>query len=297
MMMMQDFANIQDRLRTLLPTLPKKLRAVATYMLDKPGDIATLPMRKLAENADVAMPNFDRLAKLIGYGTYGELREHYRLYVQRDDRSEYHLRARNLQNMGISGGVAEMWAASRGAALANIARVYDGLPAEQMERIVDLLIARKRIFVVGAQASNTAAQYLNYVGHMMSAKFVLLGRINGLFADDLSEITKDDAMLVISIRPCAKAAVEIAKIASERGCLVVGFTDSLAAPLARYCDEVLQTPTESPMFFESYLGTTAIIELLLSVLTMRLGDEVAPRIERIEADRHRMGEYWKDKGE
>jgi len=278
----------------LMPSLSKALQRVATYMLDNPGDIATLSMRKIAENTGVSVPNFDRLAKSLGFSTYGELRELYRERVQRDSKVDYHLRAETLQQSGEVRGLAQVWSDGRSAALSTVNKVYDTLSATDLDRVASLLVQRRRIFVAGAQASRSAATYLDYVGTMASPQFSLLGRTGGLYADDLAEMTDEDALIVIAIRPCARASVEVARIARERGCVVVGITDSFASPLARYCDEILLTPTDSPMFFESYLGTVAIIEALLSFLTLKLGKDVAPRIERIESDRRQLGEYWQD---
>lgn len=79
---MSTYLHVSDNLKELFPELPRALKVAATYMLEHPGDIATLSMRQVAGNAGVSLPNFSRLAKLLGFETYGELREIYRKQVQ-----------------------------------------------------------------------------------------------------------------------------------------------------------------------------------------------------------------------
>lgn len=101
-------------------------------------------------------------------------------------------------------------------------------------------------------------------------------------------------VLVVVAPSPAHATVEVSKIAQERSCLVVGITDRPSSPLAIHCDYILSAPTESPLFFESYLSTVAIIEMLLAFYTINQGAAAVKRIESIESDRLRLGEYWND---
>ncbi len=69
-------------------------------MLEHPGDIATLSMRQVAANAGVSLPNFSRIAKALGFETYGELREIYSKQVQQNDISEYQSARRKSTTSG-----------------------------------------------------------------------------------------------------------------------------------------------------------------------------------------------------
>ena len=146
--------------------------------------------------------------------------------------------------------------------------------------------------MVGMQASSPFADYLNYVGGMAVPKFMRLGRRGGVIADDLVDLGENDGLLCLAIQPCARTTVEVAELAYERGVFVVGITDSRTSPLAAFSSEVLLTSCESPLFFESYVGATAIIELLVGFMTIRSGPDAVERIAQIENDRRRMGEYW-----
>ncbi|MCP4470828.1 MAG: MurR/RpiR family transcriptional regulator [Gammaproteobacteria bacterium] len=289
---MSEYAQVHDKLKASMLHLPKTLKKAAAYMLERPGDIATLSMRQVAANADVSLPNFARLAKELGYETYGEMREIFRKQVQQGDITGYHLRARNLQQSSHHEGIEKTWGNFRESARTTIDGVYTSIDASQIAAVADALVPRRNIYVVGMKAARSAASYLSYIGGMASEQFKLVGRSGDILADDLIDIDERDALIAIAAHPYARATIETAMVARERGALVVGITDGPVSPLAISSDHVLLSPTGSPMFFESYIGTTAIIEMLIGFFTVIHSTSAVSRIEKLEADRHRFGEYW-----
>ena len=289
---MNDFDAVQERLTRLHPTLPPTLRKAATYLLENPGEIATQSMRTVAASSGVALPNFARLARAMGFDKYNELRDVYRKQVQVGGTEGYPARADRLQSSGKASGDEAVWASFRDAALQNIETVYNRIDAKTASRIAKTLVKKRQIYIAGMQASYPFIDYFNYVGGMVLPSIKLLGRRGGILADDLVDIGPKDALICLAIQPCARGTIQIAELAFDRGTYVCGIADSRASPLAAYSTDVILTPRESPLFFESYVGAMAIIELLLGFMTLRAGPGAVDRIARIEADRQRLGEYW-----
>lgn len=292
---MNAYRNVSENLKELFPQLPRTLKVAATYMLEHPGDIATLSMRQVAANAGVSLPNFSRIAKALGYETYSQLREIYRKQVQQSDINEYHLRAENLQKTGGDQASREVWENFRTSTLSNLSAIFDSIDPDYFAVVAKELNASNQIYVVGMQASASFSSYAHYIGGMASGKFRLVRGEGGVFADPVADIGENDVMIAISQQPCARASIELARIARERGAKVIAITDSPASPVALEADFVLLGPNRSPLFFESYLGTTALIEALIGFFTIGQSSRTVERIERIEADRLRMNEYWKNK--
>ena len=249
-------------------------------------------MRKVATDSGVALPNFARLAKVIGFDKYSELQDVHRKQVQIGQYGGYTERADRLQSLGRTSSDKTIWSSFQASAVQNIEHAYRCVDAKLVESTVEQLLNRDHIYLVGALSSYPLTEYFQYVGSMILPKFKLLGRPGGIIADDLLDIGENDAVLCIAIQPCARVTVEVAKLAYERGVYVVGITDSRASPLATYSTEILLTFRESPMFFESHLCSVAIFELLLGFMALRAGPEVVTRIAQIESDRWRFKEYY-----
>ncbi len=292
---MTDFQQVNEKLKELHPALPRALKVVAAYLLEHPGDVATLSMRQVAANAGVSLPNFSRLAKMLGYETYGELREVYRKQVQLHDISNYHLRAENLHNQSSDNGSATFLTEMQEAMTENITHLFSQLDADYLTHIARVLTESRRVYLIGMQASHSFATYLDYLGGMASNKFQLIRAEGGIFADTITDIGPEDAVIAVSQQPCANAAIQLVHIAKEREATVIAIADSPASPLALLADFTVITPNQSPLFFESYVSTTIVIEALVGFFTLEQSAGVIDRIEKIEADRMRLGEYWKNK--
>lgn len=292
---MNKYLTVTQSLKAQLPQLPRALKVVATYMLEHPGDIATLSMRQVATNAGVSLPNFARLAKALGFETYSELREVYRKQVQQNDISEYHLRAESLQKSGGDAEARETWGKFRTATMDNLTAVFDSIDPDYFASVAKVLNDSRTVYIVGMQASASFSAYAHYIGGMASGKFRLVRGDGGVFADPVADIGEGDVMIAISQQPCARASIELARIARERAAKVIAITDSPAAPIALEADYVLLGPNRSPLFFESYVGSTVLIEALIGFFTIGQSSRTVERIERIEADRTRMNEYWQNK--
>lgn len=293
---MNKFDDIQERLTRLHPTLSPTLRRAAKFILENPGQVATQSMRTIAGNSGVALPNFARLAKLLDFETYNELRDVYRQRVQAGAIGDYPERANRLQSSGKAAGDNAVWASFRDSALDNIESVYARIDPVTIADAAKRLLDRHVIYVIGMQASYPFANYFTYIGGMVASKARLLGRRGGIIADDLVDIGENDALVCLSLQPCARTTVQVAKLAFERGAHVLGITDSPASPLAAYSSETLIAPCGGPLFFESYIGATAILELLVGFMTLKAGPDAVDRIARIETDRRRLGEYWDTEG-
>lgn len=291
-MTVNDFDEIQERLTRLHPTLPPKLRRAAKFLLENPGEIATQSMRTVATNSGVALPNLARLAKALGFDKYNALRDVYRKRVQVGAIGRYPERANRLQSSGKASGDAAIWASFRESALNSIENVYARIDVRTIAGVAEKLLKKETIYVAGMQASYPFSAYFSYVGGMVASKIRLVGRRGGVIADDLFDVGPRDAVVCLAIQPCAQLTVQVAELAFDRGAYVVGITDSPASPLAAYSSEVLVTSCSSPLFFESYVGSTAIIELLIGFMTLRSGPDAVDRIAQIEAERRRLGEYW-----
>ncbi|WP_138473094.1 MurR/RpiR family transcriptional regulator [Poseidonocella sp. HB161398] len=291
---MSEYQTLQDRLKQALPQLPRALQAAATYVLENPGNVATRSMRQVAADTGISLGNFPRLAKALGYETYNELRAVYSAHVQRSGIGDYHIRAETLQEVAVGEGQSRVWEEFRSAAHRNVDALFEQNHLSQVLSAAESLAGARTVYVTGMQASVSAAVYAKYLGTMVSDRFRIVSGLGGVFADDIAEIGPSDAMLAISMRPSSEFAIRMAEAAKSRGARLVGITDSDASPLGLIADEVLLTPNKSPMFFDSYLSVTLLVELLFGFVTMQQPGAVA-RIEEMEANRVALGEYWKNK--
>ena len=102
---------------------------------------------------------------------------------------------------------------------------------------------------------------------------------------------RNDALLVVSVRPYTRLTVDYAAYADKRGVAIIALTDSALAPIARLAKASVVVSTESPSFFHTMTPAFAAAEALAALLAAEDGDNALSAIAGIEAWPLRWGEF------
>jgi len=285
-----EYERVRERLTRVRPTLSPTLGRAAAYMLDHPADVVTMSMREIARAANVAAPNFSRLAQRVGFAGYSGLRAVYRHRIHTGkpvgDSTPDHVAALE----GADRRPEELWHQFRQTALGNLAATFENVDSALIAELADELRSRDRIYLAAAHASQHVARYLQSLGNMVAPSFRLIGRETGSVSDGLVDITGRDAVICLAAALPSGGTIRVAKLAQERGALIVGITESRTTPLAAISDRLLIVPVQSPSFFRSHVSALAIVEMLVGFIVLGAEQTATDRIERIEADRRRFAD-------
>lgn len=280
-----------ERLTLAFPNLSRQLQKCAAYILEHPSDVATLSMRQVATRAGVLPSNMNRLARTLGFTGYNEFREIYRNSVNEISVS-YPQKAGQLQAAASDSEFEKTIDTFHRSSISNLDGLFKNLDRNAVVSALGILEEARNVTVVGMHASYAFADYLQYIAAMCFRNWNLVTRLNGELSDRVAGLNPDDALVAISLRPCAADTIKVAKRAYETGVRVVGITDSRTSPLAAYSTIVLLAPNRSPGFFDSYVATTALLEMLMGMIVARGDRSIVHHIEKIENCRHELGEYW-----
>jgi DNA-binding MurR/RpiR family transcriptional regulator len=104
--------------------------------------------------------------------------------------------------------------------------------------------------------------------------------------------TSEDALLVVSVEPCARQAVDATRFALRWQVSVVAITSSEISPVARNARHVITVNTSSPSFFDAITPTVAVVEVLLALLAGRRGEAAVAAIAASVEQFDEMQIYW-----
>ena len=282
-----------DRLTWIYPKLTPQLKKCAAYILEHPGEVATLSMRQVAARAGVPWSTLTRLARAAGFGTYSEFRDVYRDSINNASAARPH-RAGQLQVAVSEADIGHTLDTFRQVTLLNVTTLFDEIDTDALDRAVRALTKARSVLVAGTQESHSLANYFHCVAAMGFRNWHLVTRHNGAYTHLFESLTDADVVVGISFKPWAADTVGVVRRARESGARVIGITDRRTSPLASCSHDILIIPIQSPSFFQSYVATTALIEILLGMLVARGGPAVVENIDRLERCRREMGEYWQE---
>ena len=126
-----------------------------------------------------------------------------------------------------------------------------------LERVVDLLVESRRKLIIGVQGSKSCAmQFSRLLGF-------LLERVELLSTGESDEI----AMLSY-----------LAQLVHRTGANIVVLADSTKSPWAQIADVLLLVETRHMGSFNSTLGTTCLLEYLITMLCRKYPDRCSKRL-------------------
>lgn len=262
--------------------LPPQLQTAARYMLDRPDDVALLSMREQARRAGVPPATMTRLAKRLGLDGYDTVRELYAGAV----------RAGTLGFAGKAGAQVEAQALHGEHALAaematalsrQIAALAEPAALDRLADAATRLYEARRIYCLGLRSCHAAAWHFHYMLSLLGDKTVMLDDAGGTGLDAIRDAGTADALLVASVEPYARATIEGARYAAERGVPVVALTDSEVSPLAQIASNTILVATASPSFFHTMTPLLAVAEILAALVAGRGGAKALAALEHTEA--------------
>lgn len=260
------FVPRPGRTHSELPALSKKQRAVVSFIEHNPQFAAFATSTELAQRVDVHPATVVRLAQQIGYEGYPEFQEavRHRYLASLDAIGVMQVRAHGR------GGSSSL--ASIDQDIRNLTAMRSASDADLLHEIALLILnARSTLYIGNGSHGGLGlifAHVCQFMGLPVEAEIrggVSLGpRLARLGAEDV--VIGTTAWWVVGEVRDAFAA------AREQGATTIAIVDSQTSPLVEVADQVLVAPTEGASFFQSMCGPLAVLNALLTEISV-LGDD------------------------
>lgn len=257
--------------------LTRSERRIAEVILDDPRAATRLSIAALAELAAVSEPTVNRFCRKFEPRGYPEFK--LRLaqslvlgmpYVSPaltpgDDAATY------------TGKIVD-------SAISSLRGLPAQLPGSLVERVVDLLLAARRVFFFGLGVSSTVARdaehhFFRFDLPVTAHEDVLMQRMYAASA------AAGDLFFMISHTGRTREIIDVAKLAAQRGATVVALT-AAGSPLAGCSDCAieleLREDTDAYMPMTSRLAHLAVLDVLAAGVTLRRGEALQPHLRAIK---------------
>ncbi len=283
--------RLQERVADNYADLSVKLRAAADYVLANEMDVATRSLRAISAASGVSPATLSRLARVLGFETYEELRELCRGSVGERSQSLTQ-RAQKLQD----GSDEDMPIYDRQAAacISNITYLINTLDKDRLQNAVNSLSEAKSVVLFGAFGSTGIVEYMAYLANYFSTTWTLAGRMGASLGASLAAMGADDVLLVVTKTPYAARAVRAVEAAQQIGAKTIVISDSHACPAIKFATFPFIVPSDSPQFFSSYTATLTLMESMIAMLVAQSDEGTNERIREVERHNQRLGDFWVD---
>lgn len=254
------------------PKLSKRLRQVAQYLLDSPSETAFGTVAVISKEAGVHPSTLVRFANYFGYSGFSEMQ---RLFQQQliQEAPSYQERIRiATDELGEEAGEQPILLLNQ-FAQANIValeRLSSSVAANDLELAVDILSRARATHIVGVRRAFVVASYLSYALRHIDRSAYLVDGVGGMYREQASSLTTEDALIAISFHPYAKETLDVAQVAIDRGIPLIVITDSSLSPLAESASVHFVVKEADVQSFRSLSSSLCLAQSLAIGLAYRL---------------------------
>jgi DNA-binding MurR/RpiR family transcriptional regulator len=275
--------DLLQRMEREMDSFSKGQRQIANYIINHYEKSAYMTASKLGAAVNVSESTVVRFAIELGFAGYPEFQRAMQNIIRNRLKSFQRI---EVTNHLIGGGdVLEKVLTSD---VDKIKHTLDTIDREAFDGAVDQLIAAKNIYVFGVRSSFALATTLSYSLRMVFDNVHLIQSTSGSEVfEQMLGIGPDDVLIAISFPRYSKRVVNAVEFAHRAGADVVALTDSAAAPIAAYANQLLTAQSDMASFMDSLVAPLSIINALIVALSRKRQDDVTERLRKLE-------QIWED---
>ncbi|HET7717080.1 MAG TPA: MurR/RpiR family transcriptional regulator [Bauldia sp.] len=262
-----------EELRAVLSSgtvnFPKRLRQVAIFLWQHPGEVALGTISEVAAQAGVQPSTLVRFAQTFGFAGFTEFQALFKQHIK-GTWPDVQGRARNGRPPA-AGETADhrflegLLAASR----RSLARIGEGFDMASFEKMTALMAAADLIYVVGSKRAFPVTAYVSLTLSQQGVRNVLVDNVGSTAFDQVGCVGPNDAVLAVSFSPYNSITPELVAAARERHAKVVSITDSALSPLVGLSDAVVEVIESDFAGFRSLAATLAVGMALVHAVVAR----------------------------
>lgn len=262
--------------------LTKGQHRIADYFLKNQNRICNMTSLAIAREIGVSDASVIRFSRAIGYAGFAELKESlYALLAQDltsidignfapDQRLDFQIN--EFKSLDLSAEFLKLMTH-------NIEQSIRQNNPYLCERTVDILMESRRKLIVGVQGGKGCAiQFARLLGF-------LLDRVELLSTGESDELAmlrglgKGDAVVAISYARYYKTDAYLANLIHKTGASIIVLADSTKSPWSQVADVLFLVETKHLGSFNSTLGTSALLEYLVTLLCWKYPSECRERLK------------------
>ena len=259
--------TVAQRIAQALPQLTPSHRQVADYVLERPLQVATLPIDELAATVGVSVATANRFARALGFDGYAS----FRAELVRGFEPLVAPVERLRGNLARPSTVAEVFAMALEESQGNIGATRQAMDPASCEAAVARVLGARTVFVAGFGASAWLAGLLHHGLDAYCGDVRLLSSVSGVThgARALSRGGPQDLLVALTFPRNLTDTVALTDLARSQGIGVLALTDRPSSPIAPLADVALYAQTETRYRPNCETSVLALIEALTSAVALR----------------------------
>jgi len=260
---------------------PKAIQ-VLSRLIELRSDKALLSISSLAQRLQVNPSTISRLARALGYQSFGDLQQ-VLLSESFTAAGSFYIEHAQTALTADTSALTQQARRLCHEQQANIERLVESLERSSFEQCTKILASANRVRVHGARQFHAYCTFISYGLATLRSDVSLLEQSLQGTAEGLAALDKGDLLIIASCEPYTSSVIRVAEVAKAAGIQVIAITDRSSSPLVAHSDLALFVPHETSYLSNSMTAFFSLAECLINACASQLKDTAYQAIKRRDA--------------
>lgn len=276
---MEKYVDLIKLLQTNFNKLSKGQKLIAEYIMEDYDKAAFMTAAKLGKTVGVSESTVVRFANTLGYDGYRDLQNELQELIKN--------KLTTVQRISLTDNILNSKENSFKKVLKkdmdNINSTIDEIDSESFNKAIESILEAETIYVLGLRSSAFLAGYLGfYFNFIVDNVKVVTSAPSDVF-EQLLKANEKDVVIGISYPRYSKRTLEALNYTKEKGCKIIGITDSLMSPAAQIADITLIASSNMVSFVDSLVAPMSLINALVIGVGMEKKEDITKYFEDLES--------------
>lgn len=285
-LMMQSHVEFSQIISEKYKDLTKSEKQIADYLRKNQEESAFLAAGEVAKRLDLSEATLVRFARSLGFDSYPAMREVLQENFRRRVTHSTRLRSR-LNELRETGDIYERLVASE---IDYMSQSLESVNRDALNKAVDLIKARKRIFIFGLGPSISLVDLMKIRLERFGRQIIPLTTAGREVLEPLLSMTENNLLFAICFFDVSPALQLVLDYAREIHCPVILLTDTLDSIIGDKADVVLSARRGPVSGFHSHVVPMTIINAMLLAMASEESGAME-HLDKLDELRERLKEY------
>ena len=256
----------------------KGQRIIAKYILNNYDKAAFMTAGKLGKIVGVSESTVVRFAAELGYDGYPSMRKALQEMIRN--------RLTSVQRIEVAKDMindTDLVKSIIGSDIQNLQATMDLLKEDNFNKLVDLIVEAKNVYIVGMRTSTALASFLGlYLNLLRGGVNVVQDTAASEIYEQIIRIGEGDLFIGISFPCYSSHTVDAMEFAKKMGAQTAAITDSSASPLDGIAEVCLHAKSDMVSFLDSLVSPMSLINAIIVAVGVRNKKQISGTFERLE---------------
>lgn len=271
--------TVAERIRSTFERLTRAERQLANAIMENYPVSGLGSITIIAEASDVSTPTVVRMAKKLGFAGFPQMQAALRKELEATLSSpitKHNLWAQNAPDTHILNRFAD-------AVMENMRQTLRQIDPKVFNAVTELLSDPNRaVHVVGGRITRSLADYFFTHMQVIRSNLTLVASNSNSWPHYVLNMKEGDVLVAFDIRRYEHNISRLAQMATEKGVILILFTDQWGSPAAKYATHSFHSRIEAPSAWDSSVVTMFIIESIIAAVETQNWDETRDRMNTLE---------------